>query len=40
MFWQILLGIILAPIALISIGFTICFFIGLVKGIQKYFKKI
>lgn len=39
MFWQILLAIILAPIAVIAVGFTICLTIGIIKGIVKAFKR-
>ena len=35
----IILGIILSPIALISVGFSLCIIIGTIKGITKTLKE-
>lgn len=39
MFLEILIGIILLPIAAAAIGFTVCLAVGLVKGIMKLVKE-
>ena len=36
---ETLVAIILAPVAVVAVGFTICIAIGLVKGIIKAVKK-